>query len=86
MFCFPQIVQKVRNSNYGAAFANFRTFNSIPRIEHCGLGVKRDALFKELYIIFLQNMNYVFDISMEIQLTNLSIDIFVFEMTKLRTV
>ena len=61
-------------------------YASIPsltlRIEHGGLGVKRDALFK--YI--LANMNCNYDISMESQLTNLFIDVFVFKVTKLSAV
>ena len=51
------------------------------RIEHGGLGVKCGS---SKYI--LANMNCVYDISMESQLTNLFIDIFVFKMTKLRDV
>ena len=46
--------------------------------------MKRGALRGSVYI--LANMNYVYDISMESQLTNLSIDIVVFKLIKLRDV
>ena len=57
-------------------------------MEHGGLGVKRDALFilrRSKYV--LANMNYVCNISLKRQLTNLSIDMIVFfKLTKLRAV